>query len=88
MITQPKNRLRLAAAMGILLATGYSGAASAACVYKIDNEWNSGATGTITITNSTAATINGWSVAILTTQLIWVGTVHFRRAKRPVLVSS
>jgi hypothetical protein len=26
MITQPKNRLRLAAAMGILLATGYSGA--------------------------------------------------------------
>jgi endoglucanase len=62
MITQPKNRLRLAAAMGILLATGYSGAASAACVYKIDNEWNSGATGTITITNSTAATINGWSV--------------------------
>lgn len=62
MITLPKNRLRLAAVLGILLATGYSGAASAACSYRIDNEWNSGATGTITITNSTAAEVTGWSV--------------------------
>lgn len=62
MITPPKNRLRLAAVLGILLATGYSGAASAACTYRIDNEWNSGATGTISITNSTSVMITGWSV--------------------------
>lgn len=63
MITPPKNSLRLTAALGILLAAGYSGAASAACSYNIDNEWNTGATGTIRITNSTGTATNGWAVS-------------------------
>ncbi|MGV8834875.1 cellulose binding domain-containing protein, partial [Cellvibrio sp.] len=34
----------------------------AACTYKITNNWGSGFTGEITVTNDTAATVNGWSV--------------------------
>ena len=63
MITPPKKGLSLLAVFSLCtMAVGYSGAASAACSYKIDNEWNTGATGTISITNSTSAAINGWSV--------------------------
>ncbi len=63
MITPPKKGLSLLAVLSLCtMAVGYSSAASAACSYNIDNEWNTGATGTITITNSTSATINGWSV--------------------------
>lgn len=63
MITPPKKGLSLLAVFSLCtMAVGYSGVASAACTYKIDNEWNTGATGTIEITNSTSAVINGWSV--------------------------
>lgn len=63
MITPPKKNLSLLAVLSLCtMALGYSSAASAACTYNIDNEWNTGATGTINITNSTSAAINGWSV--------------------------
>ncbi|MEN0037854.1 MAG: cellulase family glycosylhydrolase [Cellvibrio sp.] len=63
MITPPKKNLSLLAVLSLCtMAMGYSSAASAACTYKIDNEWNTGATGTITVTNSTSTAINGWSV--------------------------
>ena len=63
MITPPKKGLNLVAVLSLCtMAVGYSSAASAACSYNIDNEWNSGATGNISITNSTSAPINGWSV--------------------------
>jgi len=63
MITPPKKSLSLMAALGLCaLAVGHSSAASAACTYTISNEWNTGATGTIDITNSTSAVINGWSI--------------------------
>ncbi|HEY0892879.1 MAG TPA: cellulase family glycosylhydrolase [Cellvibrio sp.] len=63
MITPTKKNLsRLAVLSLCTMAMGYSSAASAACSYNIDNEWNTGATGTIKITNSTTSTINGWSV--------------------------
>lgn len=35
----------------------------AACSYKITNNWGSGFTGEITVTNNTAQTLNGWSVS-------------------------
>lgn len=63
MITPPKKNLSLLAVLSLCtMAVGYSNAASAACSYKISNEWNTGATGTIEITNSTSAPINGWSI--------------------------
>ncbi|MDO8341943.1 MAG: cellulase family glycosylhydrolase [Cellvibrio sp.] len=63
MITPPKKNLSLLAVLSLCtIAMGYSTAASAACSYNIDNEWNTGATGNIKITNSTATAINGWSV--------------------------
>ncbi len=64
MITPPKKTLSLLAVLSLCtMAMGYSSAASAGCTYNIDNEWNTGATGTIKITNSTGTTFNGWSVS-------------------------
>ena len=37
-------------------------AQSANCSYSISNEWNTGATGAITITNTSTTAINGWTV--------------------------
>jgi GH35 family endo-1,4-beta-xylanase len=37
-------------------------AQSARCTYSISNEWNTGATAAITITNTSTAAINGWTV--------------------------
>ena len=62
MIALSKKKLSMAVLFG-LWAAGQSGLASAACTYKIDNEWNTGATGSIVITNSTSAAINGWAVS-------------------------
>lgn len=63
MSTPPKKSLSLMAGLGLCaLAAGYSTAASAACTYTVADEWNTGATATITITNSTSAPISGWSV--------------------------
>lgn len=35
----------------------------AACSYKVTNNWGSGFTGEITVTNDTSSTVNGWSVS-------------------------
>ncbi len=35
---------------------------AAICTYKIDSEWNTGFTASITITNNGSSTINGWNV--------------------------
>lgn len=48
-------------AAGALLALA-SQSASAACTYKVDNEWNTGFVASITIKNDTGAAINNWSV--------------------------
>lgn len=41
----------------------YSNTAVAACTYVVTNEWNSGATAEIRITNTGATPVNGWSVS-------------------------
>ncbi len=50
----------------LLFGTGLMAAASqhasASCTYKIDNEWNTGFTASITIKNDTSAPINNWNV--------------------------
>jgi poly(3-hydroxybutyrate) depolymerase len=45
---------------GLMAAVSHS--AFASCTYKIDNEWNTGFTASITIKNDTNATINNWNV--------------------------
>lgn len=63
MSTSRRKKSRFLTALGICtLALGYGGLASAACTYTINNEWNTGATGTISVTNSTGAAVNGWTV--------------------------
>ncbi|WP_323814418.1 endo-1,4-beta-xylanase [Cellvibrio sp. NN19] len=59
----PFNKL-LSAAMilGAIFFAQASLAQSANCSYSISNEWNTGATGAITITNTSTAAINGWTV--------------------------
>ncbi len=39
-----------------------SQAQAATCTYKIDNEWNTGFTASITIANNATSAVNGWSV--------------------------
>lgn len=40
-----------------------AGQSWAACTYKISNEWSTGLTGEITVTNNSANTVNGWNVS-------------------------
>jgi poly(3-hydroxybutyrate) depolymerase len=54
-----RSMLLLGAVTAIAAAPQF---ASAACSYKVDNEWQNGFTASITITNDTGATVNGWSV--------------------------
>ena len=62
-MTTPSNKgMRMTLLGFAVLAASYGSSASAACSYVITNEWNSGATGEIRVTNSTSAAINGWSV--------------------------
>lgn len=61
-MTTPHKSMRLTLMGLAVLAASYGSSASAACSYVITNEWNTGATGEIRITNSTSAAINGWSV--------------------------
>ncbi|WP_347330445.1 pectate lyase [Marinimicrobium locisalis] len=49
-------------AVGSLLAT-QSAAQSAACEYLINNDWGSGATASVQITNTGSDTIEGWNVS-------------------------
>jgi hypothetical protein len=46
-----------------VLALAIASPSWAACTYKVTNNWGSGFTGEITVTNDTATTVNGWSVS-------------------------
>ncbi len=61
MTTPIKRTYGLAALLSLGLAAASQGAA-ASCVYKISNEWNTGLTGEIVVTNSGTAAVNGWTV--------------------------
>lgn len=61
MTTPIRKNFGLAALLSFGLAAVSQGAA-AGCVYKITNEWNTGLTGEIVITNNTSAAVNGWTV--------------------------
>ncbi len=54
--------LGVATMLGAGFLAQHSFAQSANCSYSISNEWNTGATGAITITNTGTAVINGWTV--------------------------
>lgn len=51
----------LAALLSLGLVAASQGA-NASCVYKITNQWNTGLTGEIVVTNNTSSAINGWTV--------------------------
>ncbi|MDO8344806.1 MAG: glycoside hydrolase family 6 protein [Cellvibrio sp.] len=51
----------LAALLSLGLVAASQGA-NADCVYKITNQWNTGLTGEIVVTNNTSSAINGWTV--------------------------
>lgn len=57
-----KKTLGVATIVGAGFFAQHSFAQSANCSYSISNEWNTGATGAITITNTSTAAINGWTV--------------------------
>ncbi len=61
MMTPTRKTLGLAIALGLgLAAAGQS--ANAACTYKISNEWSTGLTGEIIVTNSGSSAVSSWSV--------------------------
>lgn len=51
----------LAALLSLGLAAASQGTA-ASCVYKVSNEWNTGLTGEIVVTNSGNSAVTGWTV--------------------------
>ncbi len=57
-----KKILGVAAVVGAAFFAQQSLAQSANCSYSISNEWNTGVTAAITITNTSTAAINGWTV--------------------------
>lgn len=57
-----KKTLGVATILGVGFLAQHSFAQSANCSYSISNEWNTGATGAITITNTSTTAINGWTV--------------------------
>lgn len=61
MTTLTKKTYGLAALLSLGLAAASQGAA-ASCVYKISNEWNTGLTGEVVVTNTSSAAVNGWTV--------------------------
>ncbi|MEN0036824.1 MAG: glycoside hydrolase family 6 protein [Cellvibrio sp.] len=61
MTTPIRKTYGLAALLSLGLAAASQGAA-ASCVYKISNEWNTGLTGEIVITNSSTTAVSGWTV--------------------------
>ncbi|WP_323814422.1 pectinesterase family protein [Cellvibrio sp. NN19] len=61
-INRSKNLWKLSAlTAGILVA--FSQQSWSACTYTVTNNWGSGFTGEIKVTNNTASTVNGWSVS-------------------------
>ncbi|WP_084618047.1 glycoside hydrolase family 6 protein [Cellvibrio sp. OA-2007] len=61
MTTPISKTYGLAALLSLGLAAASQGAA-AGCVYKISNEWNTGLTGEIVVTNSGNSAVTGWTV--------------------------
>lgn len=61
MMTPIRKTYGLATLLSLGLAVA-SHSATAACTYKISNEWNTGLTGEITVTNSGSSAVNGWSI--------------------------
>ncbi|MDR7088997.1 glycoside hydrolase family 6 protein [Cellvibrio fibrivorans] len=61
MTTSLRKTYGLAALLSLGLAAVSQGAA-AGCTYKITNEWNTGLTGEIIVTNSSTTAVNGWTV--------------------------
>ncbi|HTF94857.1 MAG TPA: pectate lyase [Cellvibrio sp.] len=59
--TAQKILLRSCIAAGVSLAM--SSAAWAGCTYTVTNNWGSGFTGEIKVTNDTSSTVNNWSVS-------------------------
>lgn len=51
------NIMAIGTAMAVLSHGAY-----ASCLYKIDNEWNTGFVASITVKNDTGAAVNNWSV--------------------------
>ena len=60
MISFNKKASGLAIALGLSLA--FSQGASASCAYKINNQWDSGLTAEITVTNSGSTAVSHWSL--------------------------
>src|SRR5687767_412597 len=61
-MTTPKRKTYgLAALLSVGLAAASHGAA-ASCVYKVSNEWSTGLTGEIVVTNSSTTAVNGWTI--------------------------
>lgn len=61
MITPRRKTYGLATLLGLGLAVAGQ-SASAACVYKVSNEWSNGLTGEIVVTNSGSSAVNGWTI--------------------------
>lgn len=57
-----KKTLGVATMLAVSFIAQHSFAQSANCNYSISNEWNTGATGAITITNTSTTAINGWNI--------------------------
>lgn len=57
-----KKTLGVAAVVSASIFAQQSFAQSANCSYSISNEWNTGVTAAITITNTSTTAINGWTV--------------------------
>ena len=63
MLTANPKALSLAVAALSVAAAGYGNSAEAACSHVISNEWSSGYTAAIRITNDTNAAIDGWNIS-------------------------
>jgi hypothetical protein len=59
MFTKPAKASLAISALALAIASP----SWAACTYKVTNNWGSGFTGEITVTNDTTSTVNGWSVS-------------------------
>ena len=61
MFTPKRKHLGVATLLGLGMAVAGQ-SASAACTYKIVNEWSTGLTGEIVVTNSGTSAVNGWNI--------------------------
>ncbi len=61
MMTPIRKACGLATLLSLSLAVA-SQSANASCTYKISNEWNTGLTGEIIVTNSGTSAVSGWTI--------------------------